>query len=97
MTVCREFFSDECKNEIRFKKFLVLCTNHKFCVYLPESQTKKIIKYNLKLSNPSVSYKFFWASTDAHSPVVGFLTDYTQQVRNTETFGLWYSQQVNNQ
>ena len=42
--------------------------------------------------------KFYWPNTDGHSPVVSFfLPNYTQQDHYTETFGLWYSQQVNKQ
>ena len=50
-----------------FWNFLVLCTNLKSCMYTPESQ-------NRIWSTPTLMQvaKFFWPSTDGHSPVESF-------------------------
>ena len=51
MMVCREFPSDEYKNEIRFRNVLILYADLKSFVYLPKNQKKH--------PNPSVSVRFF--------------------------------------
>ena len=52
-----------------FWNFLEVCTNLKSCMYSTESQRKI-------WSTPTLLWAvdFFWPSTDAHSPIVSFLT-----------------------